>query len=283
MKKLLATLLVFFSSQAVAATCPSNFKDIGLVGKLVEKEYSLAHKNRRPITDAAYKMNEHYGHLTAALAVEGSKPWERGPEKLNSFTFMDKNDAKQATTAMAAMAAIAKNSSRFGSLTESLSNLGKEAVALNLYSKELNLAEWRCLSNEATLRALTDGYHNDLKLVPIEEAILTNKEAVLKAAAETAADEETLWGDTILEGDYSLTGDAKAENLEVLYRGDIMVGVSMTINADAIMTGDGDCEFNEETEKWEGEECAHGYIYSNRLIDWELKEVQTPHEPSFDN
>jgi len=283
MKSVFATLLVFFSAQAFAAACPSNFKDVETVRKLVDKEYSLAHKNRRPVSDAAYKMKEYFGRLTNALAIEGAKPWERNSDGTSSYTFMDKDDTKHAKTALASMAAIAQQSSRFGSLTELLANIGKEAVALNLYSKEVDLAQWRCLSNEATLRALSDGYHKDLKLVPLAEAKVSNKEEILKAAAETAEDEENLWGDTILEGDYSLSGEAKAESLEILFRSEQMVGVAMVISADAIMTASGDCEYNEKTEKWEGEECAHGYIYSNRLIDWELKEVETPHEPEFDN
>jgi hypothetical protein len=61
------------------------------------------------------------------------------------------------------------------------------------------------------------------------------KAPVLKAAEEARADQDSLWGDTILEGDYQLTGDVEVSSIEAIFVGSHLYGYKVSVWASAEM------------------------------------------------
>lgn len=61
------------------------------------------------------------------------------------------------------------------------------------------------------------------------------KAPVVKAAEEARADQDSLWGDTILEGDYQLTGDVEISSIEAIFVGSHLYGYKVSVWAPAEM------------------------------------------------
>ena len=88
---------------------------------------------------------------------------------------------------------------------------------------------------------------------------------VLTAVKAQALRATNVWWDTILEGDYELTGQPEIADVTVFLAHGQVYGYRVTARADAIATGA--CDYDEENETW-GEDCQPGAIVEGFLFDF---------------
>lgn len=96
-----------------------------------------------------------------------------------------------------------------------------------------------------------------------------------------------IWGDTILEGGYSLLDDrVMIENIEVVFKDENVTSFNATVSMHALYSDADECdwEFYEEYGEW-NEECLEnnfGRIYENFSIDPAGNRLETDDYAEFD-
>ncbi len=110
------------------------------------------------------------------------------------------------------------------------------------------------------------------------------KEEWLQQANTISKTIVAVWGDTILEGDYAQTSEAKVVTMDAyVYRGEI-VGFKLTVTAPAVMFAGGHCEFSDKKNDWEGEDCVFGSIQESVLLDSNFNHLRsTDFYPEFND
>lgn len=103
---------------------------------------------------------------------------------------------------------------------------------------------------------------------------LSNRTAI-RALRANALREATVWYDTILEGDYNLTGEVQVTNITALLIDGMVFAYTAHVRADAINYSS--CEYDYETETY-GDDCTVGHIYQNMTFDHQGKFIENGDE-----
>jgi hypothetical protein len=268
----IAPIIFFaFTGVANASDCPKHFTQLESLSELISDEFVAARRAGIPRAGEAYRMQDLMIELSDSLAVEGFPV---------AFIFANRDDVERARRVLGSMREIVDGSVGFFRMKSLIAAIPSEIAAANIFDAAVDFAKWDCLSKSSLFRATSEGYNRKLIAVPLDDVGALNYNQVVAASLETAIDESGLWGDTILEGDYVQTGEATAEQIMALKQEGIIVGYRMNIVADAIMTASDSCEFDAMRDQWIGD-CLSGQIFSERMIDWKLREIRTPHEPDF--
>jgi hypothetical protein len=96
-------------------------------------------------------------------------------------------------------------------------------------------------------------------------------QTVLKELRKNALFEAGVWYDTILEGDYNLTGEVEVLNITAMVIQGQVYGYSALVKADAVNYSS--CEYDYETETY-GDDCTVGYIYQHMTFDFQGKFIE---------
>ena len=254
----IASLSVSFS---VHANCPSNLPEIqGLPEERLWEENSVASRS--------------WSYLLRALGEE---------DRRVSLLYLHEEAAKSLDLLIESLTTSLKDTPVQNAVRERLPGIRSKARDLNRFGTVLSLEELSCLGKDQRQDFLSEDVNESLRALELDGAVqagLVSEATVLAEFAKIAKYEENLWGDTILEGDYALTDRASAESIEVLVIGSTVYGYRAVIRADALMTSD--CEYNEETEKW-NDDCASGYIYVSHTYDAKFEQVPDDNYAEFDN
>jgi hypothetical protein len=159
-----------------------------------------------------------------------------------------------------------------------LDKLKTDIDRLNQHGKTLTRTGFRCLTNDARVRVLQTPVFTEEELY---DSSLSQLAPDVRQRLEAAAlDRANVWPDTILEGDYSQTGDAVLSSVTVYKRGTRPYAYRVHIAAEAIYTGD--CEYDEAAESW-SDDCSTGHISEDAYFTFELEEIHLGDGPSFDD
>jgi hypothetical protein len=157
------------------------------------------------------------------------------------------------------------------------------SVQAAMKSEEMTAERFKQMSDAEKADFLNDAENPDLQVIDLKKMFLDNGEQqkIQKKIQVAVRDEENLWGDTVLEGDVSQTGDARADFVEVYqYRGTVYA-YGISIIAPAVGTYLDGCHYNEETQNWEGD-CPAGQISVYKLYTADFQEIDNGQYAEFE-
>ncbi len=140
------------------------------------------------------------------------------------------------------------------------------------YDEAAKLEAFQCLYPADQLQVLGQGR---------AEFLPVTTKRVLKRAEAFKEDEENLWGDTILEGDYFQTGPAQVREVQAIRLNGTTVAYAVEITARAIDTSGSDCRYNDERERYEGT-CLPGTFRVTKYLDLDLEEIPSDFTVEFE-
>lgn len=148
-------------------------------------------------------------------------------------------------------------------------------LAFNLFASELSFNQ---MSDEEKFTFLTTNAQVEVRSLSslVVEQILPGdvKEGLVSAKSE-------LWLDTILEGDYALTGETGLTKLTAfIYQGQVLA-YELEFKAPAVMTAKEGCTYNEESDSWSGASCVKGTISEKSLVDASFAPIWNYYYPEF--
>lgn len=120
-----------------------------------------------------------------------------------------------------------------------------------------------------------------------QEKELTSRErrtALVKRLSETALAQAEVWEDTVLEGPYAQTGEAKIVSAVAMLVNKQIYAYRFTISAEAIFTEADGCEYGDNTEEW-SEACyeSAGHISETVSFDFNGEIFEDGSYADFEN
>jgi hypothetical protein len=166
---------------------------------------------------------------------------------------------------------------RLASTKKFIDLAGADLTAQNMRTKPISPDVLRCAVAPARALMFAAQQFDEVDIALTDRAIQP-----LRSVFETVArDEESLWGDTILEGDYGLTGDAAVRSVTAMKIGQVTFAYQLHISASAVGTWDG-CDYDDATDKYVGEGCVHGSIRVSRYVAIDGAEIETEDYADFE-
>lgn len=101
---------------------------------------------------------------------------------------------------------------------------------------------------------------------------------LMRLVLEAGESVSNIWGDTILEGPYSLTGDIETTVSTIYTSNNEVYAVYATVSAPAILTDS--CDYNDETNQWD-DDCMVGNISESFVLDAEGNTIDMGYYAEF--
>lgn len=204
-------------------------------------------------------------------------------QKPITAVYLVPEETKRVADSAAQLKDLLPKSTTLSSLLPQLAVVLSEIQGQNVYAKPIPYATFACFQELEKAQFLDPEQTKGLVEIPLEKipAELKRKEKISTELASLANHEETLWGDTILEGPYGLDGKATARSVVLfVYHGEIF-GYGAVIAAPAVFTDSDDCEYDERKERW-SEGCSRGEISVYNTYDAALQQIDTGSYAEFD-
>jgi hypothetical protein len=113
------------------------------------------------------------------------------------------------------------------------------------------------------------------------EKFKTSNPKLMENLKEQGLDLARVWWDTILEGPYALNGEKEVELSSVYMFNNEIYAVGAYVSAPALMIDS--CDYNEDEDQWEGEDCYGGTITEGFYIDFNGEFIDSGNYAEFDS
>lgn len=214
-----------------------------------------------------------------ALLHYGSRS-DQGDLRVFSYFFLEASEEEEALNSITRIIEISATQNRWAPLHAAAEDLQRKLVDRNLlHSLDWTPHQLNCLSGNAFERLIAQTGRFGLRSVELGDqleaagampGVPRDLEPQVKRAVRM---EESIWPDTILEGDYAQEGSARARQIELILRGEQFIAVRFEISAPGVYTGNGDCRYDETADAWRGNDCNRGTLSVTRVLDSQLELV----------
>lgn len=284
----IASFLSLISVSTFASECIDEFAGLQKLYSTYENQKSKLWETNRPQAKIYAEASNALRSLVRELGV-GSRTDLGESENISFLVLNEEDETKIKKEFQKAISVLNRNTLTQKDTTVITSELEKISL-LNLLNKQnsskFNLEALPCLGGKAYLNYVEVLLEN--KKIGLSEKTISkfetekNKDWV-KAIIQTVKNEESLWGDTVLEGDVGQNGPAKAAEVSVVYFGKQLILTRIFIQAPAVFTGNGNCEFDDKKNEWVGEDCAEGNISVSKFLDLKNQLIGDDNFADFEN